>query len=144
MLFSNQSEFRKTDSFFNQPLSIGHEIYESFNNFPSLEMNSENLDISKAFDRVLNEVLVYKLKKIGVSENVLILFQSFLDNRYQRVLLNGQNSHQDLTKAGVLQGLLLGPLLFLIYINDLPNNLISNVKLLADYTSLFSIVNNNA
>ena len=71
----------------------------------------------------------------------MTLFQSFLDNRYQRVLLNGQNSHWELIKVGVPQGSILGPLLFLILINGLPNNLISNVKLFADDTSIFSIVN---
>ena len=118
-----------------------HEVYKSFDNFPSLETHFEFLDMSKAFDRVWHEGLIYKLKTIGVSNNLLTLFQSFLDNRYQRVLLNGQNSHWEMIKAGVPQGSILSPLLFLIYINDLPNNLISNVKLFADDTSIFSIVN---
>ena len=118
-----------------------HEIYESFDNFPSLETRSEFLDMSKFFDRVWHEGLIHKLKTIGVSNNLLTRLQSFLDNRYQRVLLNGQNSHWELIKAGVPQGSILDPLLFLIYINDLPNNLISNVKLFADDTSNFSIVN---
>ena len=68
-----------------QLLSIVHEISESFDNFPSLEMRSEFLDMSKAFDKVWHEGLIYKLKAIGVSNNLLTLFQSFLDNRYQRV-----------------------------------------------------------
>ena len=67
-----------------------HEIYEFFDHFPSLETRSEFLDLSKAFDRVWLEGLMYKSKTIGVSNNLLTLFQSFLDNRYQRVLLNGQ------------------------------------------------------
>ena len=114
-----------------------HEIYESFGNFPSLETRSKFLDMSKAFDRVWHEGLVCKLKTIGVSNNLLTFFQNFLDNGYQRVLLNGQNSHWNLIKAGVPQESILGPLLFLIYINDLPNNLISNVKLFADDISIF-------
>ena len=120
-----------------------HEKYESFDNFPSLGTCSDFLDMSKAFDRVCYEGLIYKLKTIGVSNSLLTLFQSFLDNRYQRVLLNGQNFHCELSKAGVPQGSILGPFhyYFLIYINDLPNNLISNVKLFADDTSIFSIVN---
>ena len=65
------------------------EIYESFNNYPSLETRSKFLDMSKAFDRNWHEGLIYKLKTIGVSNNLLTLFQSFLDSRYQRVLLNG-------------------------------------------------------
>ena len=118
-----------------------HDIYESFDNFPSLETRSEFVDMSKAFDRVWREGLINKLKTIGVSNNLLTLCQRFLDNRYQKVLLDGQNSHWELIKAGVPQESILGPLLFLIYINDLPNNLIANVKLFADDISIFSIVN---
>ena len=66
----------------------------------------------------------------------------FLDNRTQRVILNGQYSSWAKVEAGVPQGSILGPLLFLIYINDLSDNLASNPKLFADDTSLFSVVKN--
>ena len=69
--------------------------------------------------------------------------QSFLTNRFQRVLLNGQTSEWLPVKAGVPQGSILGPLLFLIYINDLSENIESTVKLFADDTSLFSVIHNN-
>ena len=97
--------------------------------------------MSEAFDRVWHESLIYKLKTIGVSNNLLTLFQGFLDNGYQRVLHNGQKSHWELLKAGVSQSSLLGSLLYLIYTNDLPNGLISNAEHFADDTSIFSIVN---
>ena len=86
---SNQSGFRETDSCVNRLLPTVCEIYQSFDNFPSLETRSEVLDMSKAFDRFWHEGLIYKLKTIGVSNNLLTFLQSFLDNRYQRVLLNG-------------------------------------------------------
>ena len=70
------------------------------------------------------------------------LVRDFLSYRKQRVVLNGQHSSWDNVNAGVLQGFILGPLLFLIYINDLSNNLSSNCKLFANDTSLFSVVNN--
>ena len=64
----------------------------------------------------------------------------FLKDRKQRVVLNGQNSSWANIEAGVPQGSILGPLLFLIYVNDLLDNLSANVKLFADDTSLFSVV----
>ena len=71
------------------------------------------------------------------------LIGSFLSDRFQRVLLNGQTSKWSQIKAGVPQGSVLGPLLFLVYINDLPEGLNSNVKLFADDTSVFSVVRNS-
>ena len=96
------------------------------------------LDISKAFDRVWHDGLLFKLKQNGVSGNLFQLIKSFLSGRFQRVLLNGQTSDWETIQAGVPQGSILGPLFFIIYINDLTNNLNSNVKLFADDTSLFS------
>ena len=68
------------------------------------------------------------------------LIIGFLDARKQRVVLNGQYSSWASFKAGVPQGSILGPLFFLIFINDLSDNLILNPKLFADDTSLFSVV----
>ena len=83
----------------------------------------------------------YKVKFIGVTGLPLELIQSFLSHRFQRVVLNGQSSTWLPVTAGVPQGSILGPLLFLIYINDLSNNLSSTTKLFADDTSLFSVLN---
>ena len=82
----------------------------------------------------------FKLKTIGILGNLLKLFQSFLSNRQQRVVLNGQLSNWAPVLAGIRQGSILGPLLFLIYMNDLPDDLESQSKLFADDTSLFSTV----
>ena len=71
---------------------------------------------------------------------LLEILSDFLSNRKQRVVLNGQNSSWTNVHAGVPQGSILEPLLFLIYISDLANDLSSNVKLFADVTSLFSVV----
>ena len=97
------------------------------------------MDISKAFDKVWHESLLCELESFGISGN-LNLFQSFLNDTYQRVIINGQHSDWVPILAGVPLGSILGPLLFLIYINDLPDNLNSLIKLLADDTSLFSMV----
>ena len=84
-----------------------------------IEVRSVFLDMSKAFYNLL---------------------ENYLSGRLQRVILNGQTSSWRPILAGVPQGSILGPLLFLIYINDLPNKLKSNAKLFADDTSLFTIV----
>ena len=104
------------------------------------EIRGVFLDISKAFDKVWHEGLVFKLKQNGISGNLLNIFEDFLRNRKQRVVLNGQTSNWKNIHACVPQGSILGPLLFLVYINDLAENLSSNPKLFADDTSLFSVV----
>ena len=74
---------------------------------------------------------------MGISDAFLDLIESFLENRFQRVLLNGQMSDWLTVKASVLQGFILGPLFFLIHTNDLSIDIISTVKLFANDTSLF-------
>ena len=143
ILNKNQSGFRVGDSCINQLIGITHNIYHSFDANPTLEVRGVFLDISKAFDKVWHEGLIFKLKSNGIEGKILNLINSFLNERYQRVVLNGQNSGWEKVEAGVPQGSILGPLLFLIYINDLSNNLESEVKLFADDTSIFSIVHDN-
>ena len=77
---------------------------------------------------------------MGILGNLFNLYENYLSGRLQRVVLNGQTSSWRPVLAGVPQGSILGPLLFLVYINDLPNELKSNGKLFADDTSLFTIV----
>ena len=98
------------------------------------------LDISKAFDRLWHDGLIYKLKQYGVSGRLLAFIISFLRDRKQRTVLNGQCSRWGDTSAGVPQGSILGPLLFLVYINDLTTDLKCDVNLFAYDTSLFTVV----
>ena len=133
LITSNQSGFKLGDSCINQLLSITHEIYKSFD--VRLEVRSVFLDISKAFDKVWHDGIIYKLTQNGISGNLLNLLEDFLKERKQRVVFNGQVSTWKNINAGVPTGSILGPLLFLIYFKDL-----NNVKLFADDTSLFSVV----
>ena len=89
LLNPNQSGFRPSDSCMNQLLAITHEIFEAFGCNPSLEVKSVFLDISKAFDNVWHEGLIYKIKSMGISGELLNLLENYLSDRYQRVVLNG-------------------------------------------------------
>ena len=84
--------------------------------------------------------MIYKLQQSGISGELLNILVDFLNNRKQRVVLNSQNSNWLDVKASVSQGSIMEALLFLIYINDLPEGLITNAKLFADDTLLFSVV----
>ena len=141
---SKQSGFRSNDSCENQLLSIIHDIYSSFDSYPSLEVRGIFSGISKAFGRFQHEGLIYKTRSTGVSGTPLKLIKSFLEllikSRFQRFLLNGQASSQSPILVGVPQGSISEPLFFLFCINDLGNDLSSTVKLFAHDTSIFSIV----
>ena len=138
-LSDNQSGFRRGDSCISQLIAITHDIFAAFDANPSLETRGVFLDISKAFDKVWHDGLLHKLKCLGVEGGFYNILKNYLQNRKQRVILNGQSSSWLDISAGVPQGSVLGPLLFLIYINDLPENLISESKLFADDTSIFSV-----
>ena len=140
LITKNQSGFKPGDSVVNQLLSIVHEIHTAFDDKNCFEVRSVYLDISKAFDKVWHEGLIFKLQQNGVEGKLLTLFENYLKNRKQRVVLNGSDSKWGDILAGVPQGSVLGPLLFLIYINDLEDGIKSQVKFFADDTSLFSII----
>ena len=105
-------------------MAITYEIYKSFDD--EYEVRGVFLDISKAFDKVWHKGHIYKLKQNGISRKSLNLIIDFLSNRKQRVVLNGKYSSWTNVETGIPQGSILGPLFFLIYINDLSDNLITN------------------
>ena len=135
LLSSTQSGFKPNDSCVHQLISITHSIFSN----PSLEVRGVFLNLSKAFERVWHKGFLRKLKNSGI--NLLHLIESFLHSRRQKVVLNSQSSNWKFLKAGVPQGSVLGPLFFFVYIKDLPQALISNVKHFTDDTALFSTVN---
>ena len=99
--------------------------------------------MSKAFDKVWNGRLIFKLKSVRVSHSLLRLIESFLSNRFQRVLLMARRLNDYHLRLVSHKAPFLDHFFLLIYINDLPDNLLSTVKLFADDTSLFSVVNDS-
>ena len=97
-------------------------------------------DISKAFGRIWHKGLLFKLKQADADQSLLQWLSSYLLNRKQRVHIPGGSSHWFPIEAGVPRGSILGHLLFLIYINDTVTNIKSTVRLFADDTSLYLIV----
>ena len=95
-------------------------------------------EISKAFDRLWHAGLLHKLTSYGISNQLFALISSFLSNRQLRVVLDGKSSQEYPANDGVPQGSILGPTLFLLYINDLPDNVICNIAIYADDTTLYS------
>ena len=96
------------------------------------------LDISKAFDRVWHSGLLHKLNSYGISGQIFGLISSFLSNKQLQVVLDGKSSEEYPVNVGVTQGSILGPTLFLLCINDLPDDVICNVAIYVDDTTLYS------
>ena len=141
LITPNQSGFQTGDSYINQLISITHEIYKSFDD--GYELRGVFLDISKAFDKVWHQGLHYKLRQSGISGELVNTLTDFLDKRTQRVILNGHySSWANIEEDRVPQGSILGRLLFLIYINNLSENLASYPTLFTDNTSFFCVVKN--
>ena len=95
-------------------------------------------DISKAFDRVWHACLLHKLKSYGISGQIFDLVSSFLSNRWLGVVLDGNSLQEYSVNAGVPEDFILVPTLFLLCINDLPDNVICNITIYADDTTLYS------
>ena len=95
------------------------------------------LDIYKAFDRIWHAGFLHKLQSYGISGQIFGLMSSFLSNRLLRVVLYGKSSKEYPVNAGVPQGCNLGPTLFLLHFHNLPDNVVCDIVIHADDTTLF-------
>ena len=129
LLTPRQSGFIKGDWCVNQFFAITHEVHKNLDANPSIDTIGVFLDMSKALDKVWHNALISELKSYGIQPNLLTLRSNHLCNRQQRVVLNGITSSRKSISSGVSQGSVLGPLLFLNFINDLPDELVCNPKL---------------
>ena len=136
ILFKNQFGFRKQHSTYMALMVLLDKIVKALENGEFVV--GTYLDFSKAFDMVDHSILLVKLEYYGIRGIALDWFKSYLAGRKQYVTYNGTSSSTKVIKCGVPQGSILGPLLFLLYINDLPNVCKStNPVLYADDTNLF-------
>lgn len=136
-----QSGFRPGDSTVFQLIHMIHKIYTALEH--GKEVRMVFLDISKAFDKVWHDALLCKLKHIGIEGSLYSWLASYLSNRKQRVVISSISSEWKSVNAGVPQGSVLGPLLFLIYINDITDGVSSDIYLYADDTSLLKVIDLN-
>ena len=119
---------------------MSHEIHAALDN--GHDMRIVFMDMSKAFDKVWHKGVIFKLKRKRIDGLLLKWFISYLENRFQRVVIDGQSSNELPVQTGVPQGSILGPLVFLIYMDDIIDKILCDIRLFADDTCLLEIVHN--
>ena len=142
MISVKQAAYLKGDSTVHQLLYIVHQIRSNWEH--NRITQGVFLDVSAAFDKVWHNGLIAKLGQIGIEGNFLNTIKTYLSGRRQVVVVDGVESDVQEVHAGVPQGSRLGPLLFIIYINDITYNLESNILIFADDTSLLAHGNDPA
>lgn len=140
--FTNtQHGFRKGLSCETQLASFTHKLHVILDRRSTIDCVF--LDFAKAFEKVCHKLLLLKLSKLNLGSNLFSWLEYFLCKRSQFVTANNTTSSQSPVHSGVPQGSVLGPLLFLIYINDLPSCVSSNIHLFADDCVIFREINDN-
>ena len=137
-----QHGFRAKRSCETQLLTLSHELTSAIDRRKQIDLII--LDFSKAFDKVPHQRLLHKLNHYGIHNSCYRWIANFLDDRTQQVVVDGACSYQAPVISGVHQGTVLGPLLFLLFINDLPNGLRSNIRLFADDCIVYREINSQS
>jgi hypothetical protein len=140
ILTEKQHGFRSKHSCESQLILTTHDLATCLNKKSQIDLVI--MDFAKAFDSVPHNRLLFKLKRYGIQTNTHTWISNFLKHREQRVVVGGEHSAWTEVVSGVPQGTVLGPLLFLTYINDLPDNLHSSVRLFADDCVLYHEIQN--
>ena len=138
LLSKDQHGFRQKRSCITQLL----EVMEIWTNLydQGIPWDTIYMDFAKAFDRVPHNRLIAKARSLGIRGNLLKWIANFLEDRKQRVVLGNSASSWAKVTSGIPQGSVLGPILFVIYINDLPNEVKSYIKIFADDTKIFRAI----
>ena len=139
ILINNQHDFRSQHSCVTQLIDLVEDL--SFAMDHQRQVDVILLDFSKAFDNVPHQRLLKKLKYYGKSNNIYSWIETWLTRRSQCVVLNGISSHPVPVQSGVPQGTVLGPLMVLLYINDISKNIHSQLRLFADDCLLYRVIN---
>ena len=133
-----QHGFRRNHSCQSQLISYVEDIQFSMNNHKQVDLLF--LDFSKAFDTVPHMRLLNKLSFYGIQGPILQWIRSWLTHRKQKVVVDGESSSATIVKSGVPQGTVLGPLMFLAYINDINESISSSIRLFADDCVVYSTI----
>ena len=136
ILIPEQFGFRRKHSTVHQLARLANDISEGFNKNQSTAMLL--LDIEKAFDTVWHKGLIYKLRMYGFPMYIIKLIASYLKNRSLQTVVNGTKSEKQSIAAGVPQGSILGPVLFLYYLNDIPRRGDTKIAVFADDTAVYA------
>ena len=138
LLTWRNAAYKPFDSTVNQLILLSHKIYAALEKGEDICFVS--LDASAAFDRVWHAGLIFKLRQFGIRGILLMWIIDYLSDRKQRVVIDGEKSQWTYIKSGVPQGSIHGPLLFLIYTDDIVDRIQCDILLFADDTALLELL----